>query len=276
MKSVLVPVCKSSDESSGGGSVNYLESDTVWINPNKSVSGSGVPHNLSYQDKTSHLYINKICPPEYSELDGRSSYRNINHCTPSSQGQYYASTNIMDKVHSFNPSNSLPCPSGNATGSDLSCSSDQSGSGHVPGHKMPTGDTSSCSSRHSESYKLSGSRSDSGSQGSGGGNGKKVPYHVAEDHVHHRIMSSNARVTDPGLPPPVPPMRGPSSYNAGARSFNSFGVGGYCGDSIYNYQYGPKSPYIYAPPSANHYETASIYQEHCLPRYEPSQGRLRN
>ena len=85
MKSVLVPVCKTSDDRS---SVNYLESDTVWINPNKSVSGSdsGIPHNLSYQDKSSHLYINNICPPEYSELEGRPHYtRNINHCTPSHQ-----------------------------------------------------------------------------------------------------------------------------------------------------------------------------------------------
>ena len=95
MKSVLVPVCKSTDESS---SVNYLESDTVWINPNKSTSS--IPHNLSYQDKSSHLYINKICPPEYSELDGQSSFRNINHCS-SSQAEIEAGfqrVNIITRI----------------------------------------------------------------------------------------------------------------------------------------------------------------------------------
>ena len=106
MKSVPVPVCKTSDDRS---SVNYLESDTVWINPKKSASGSddGILHNLSYPDQSSHLYINKICPPEYSELESRASYRNLNHCTPShqaasQQGQYYASSNIMDHLHSTN------------------------------------------------------------------------------------------------------------------------------------------------------------------------------
>ena len=73
-RSVSVPVCKGSDESS---SVNYLESDTVWINPSK-----GPGPRYPDPDTSSHLYINKICPPEYSELDtDRSSYRNINHCS---------------------------------------------------------------------------------------------------------------------------------------------------------------------------------------------------
>ena len=218
----------------------------MWINPNKSVTS--LPQHVAYhQDKSSlqhqqqHLYINKICPPDYSELEGRSSYRNINHCSQSSsQGQYYASTNIMDKVHSFNPS--LP---GNPTGSDLSCGSDQSGNGNI-GHKLQNLDTtSSCSSRQSDSYK---SRSDSGSQGS----------HGAGLFHHDPRMISSGRFTDPGLPPPVPPMRGPSSYNAA--NFNSFGTP--YSDNIYGYQYGSRgSGYIYAPSSNNHYETASIYQE---------------
>ena len=215
----------------------------------------------AYQDKSSpshHLYINKICPPEYSELDGRSPYhhRNMNHCSSSSQGQYYASTNIMDKVHSFN---SVP-GHGNVTGSDLSCGSDQSGNGNI-GHKLQNGDTtSSCSSRQSDSYK---SRSESGSQGSHG----KMMHNINDQR-----MTGSARFTDPGLPPPVPPMRGPSSYNAA--SFNSFGVGGQgpYSDNIYSYQYGPAPPhrgsgYIYAPPSNNHYETASIYTENISPRF---------
>ena len=58
---------------------SYLESDTVWINPHNPGKRSG-----SYQDN-SHLYINKICPPEYSELESRASYRNLNHCSPSQQ-----------------------------------------------------------------------------------------------------------------------------------------------------------------------------------------------
>ena len=94
---IPVPACKQSEESPH----SYLESDTVWINPAK--PGVQGPHSLPFQDTShSHLYINKICPPEYSELESHSSYRNMNHCTPShvaKQGQYYASTSIMDRVH---------------------------------------------------------------------------------------------------------------------------------------------------------------------------------
>ena len=248
-----MPVCKQSEESPQ----SYLESDTVWINPHKPTG--------CYPDN-SHLYINKICPPEYSELEGRASYRNLNHCTPQhqpgQQGQYYASSNIMDQLtHSLHSTK----PASEVSGGEKS------------GGLQP-GDSSSCSSRHSESYKLSGSgsRSDSGSSG------------AAAEHAR----SYGARVTDPGLPPPVPPLRGPSSYGAGARhhhgsaaSFNSFGHGAagvagppYC-DNIYGY--GPPSrargpgSYIYGAPVPpthnNHYETASIYQANCGPgpRYEP-------
>ena len=189
----------------------------------------------------------------------------------------------MDKVHTFHPTNSLPCPgAGHAAGSDGSATGSDKLMVGVAG--AGAGDTaSSCSSRHSESYKLSGSgsRSDSGSSG------------AAAEHAR----SYGARVTDPGLPPPVPPLRGPSSYGAGARhhhgsaaSFNSFGHGAagvagvagppYC-DNIYGY--GPPSrargpgSYIYGaavpPTHNNHYETASIYQANCGPgpRYEPQQ-----
>ena len=208
-----VPVCKQSEESPQ----SYLESDTVWINPGKP-SGS-------YQDN-SHLYINQICPPEYSELESRAAYRNPAHCSPSQQaGQYYASSNIMDHLgHSLTSTKALAV-------------SEMSGSEAV---QATPGDSSSCSSRHSESYKLSGSRSDS-SQGSGPG----------PSHYHGRTCQ------DPGLPPPVPPLRGPSSYSAGLRaasSFNSFGLQN-SGEIYHGYRH------FYSPPGHNHYETASIYQD---------------
>ena len=226
-----MPVCKQSEESPH----SYLESDTVWINTSKS-AGQGAHRSLPYQD-SSHLYVNKICPPEYSELEGQSaSYRNMNHCSPmhgASQGQYYASTNIMERLNT--------------------CSEPAGGAG-APPQIITTGDTvSSCSSqsRHSESYKLSGSDS---SQGSGPGPGR----YMSDDLIRH-VMAGNSRATDPGLPPPVPPLRGPSSYSAGIRaasSFNSFGL--QSSGEIYGYRSGP---HFYSPPCNNHYETASIYQD---------------
>ena len=95
--------------------------------------------------------------------------------------------------------------------------------------------------------------------------------HMNDDLVHHRMMT-NTRVTDPGLPPPVPPARGPSSYSAA--SFNSFGVGNMPSHYYGHPPRGPPGPgsYIYAPPSANHYETASIYQEHFVPRHDLPRG----
>ena len=80
-----MPACKVDDPSS----INYLESDTLWINP----KANEIPHNSTYQDKSTNLYINNMCPPEYAELDGKSTFRNINH----TQGPCYASTNIMGK-----------------------------------------------------------------------------------------------------------------------------------------------------------------------------------
>ena len=80
-----MPVCKVDDTSA----MNYLESDTLWINP----KANGIPQNTSYQEKDTHLYINNMCPPEYAELDGKSIFRNTNH----TQGPCYASTNIMEK-----------------------------------------------------------------------------------------------------------------------------------------------------------------------------------
>ena len=232
-----MPVCKQSEESPQ----SYLESDTVWINPHKPTG--------CYPDN-SHLYINKICPPEYSELEGRASYRNLNHCTPQhqpgQQGQYYASSNIMDQLtHSLHSTK----PASEVSGGEKS------------GGLQP-GDSSSCSSRHSESYKLSGSRSDS-SQGSGAGK-TVVPHchYLSDDLVRH------CRVTggDPGLPPPVPPLRGPSSYSAGVRaasSFNSFGLQN--SGEIYGYR-----QFYPGPPCNNHYETASIYQD--TGRYAKAEG----
>ena len=79
---------------------------------------------------------------------------------------------------------------------------------------------------------------------------------------------------DPGLPP-MPPMRGPSSYNGvRAGSFNSFGVIQYDQDSkhdrhlplseIHNSHYSvPGLIYGHqtAPCNQGHYESASIYKD---------------
>ena len=96
----------------------------------------------------------------------------------------------MDKVHSFNPGTSLVGP---GAGSDLSSSSDTGKSQEL--RRLGPGDTSSCSSRHSETYKLSagsgGSRSDSGSAMSGA----KLGYHhmaSEPDHLHHPMSAPEA------------------------------------------------------------------------------------
>ena len=180
------------------------------------------------------------------------------------QGQYYASTNIMDKVHSFNTATPLT-----GAGSDLSSSSD---TGQSQDRRLGPGDTgSSCSSRHSETYKLSagsgGSRSDESCSVM---SGAKLGYpHMSSepDHLHHHI---SGRLTDPGLPPPVPPMRGPSSV----RALNTFGVTGYGSDNIYSATRGPVLGYPGGGGSNNHYETASFYQESSSPspRYQPDKG----
>ena len=181
----------------------------------------------------------------------------------------------MDRVHSFTPGTSLTGP---GAGSDLSSSSDTGQSQEL--RRLGPGDSSSCSSRHSETqYKLSGgsggsgSRSDSGSAMSGARLGCQ---HLAPepDHLHHPM---SARLTDPGLPPPVPPMRGPSSYSAGVRAINSFGVSGYGSDNIYSGHYSATRAPVPGYPgsnggSNNHYETASFYQENSSPKYQPDKG----
>ena len=176
----------------------------------------------------------------------------------------------MDKVHSFNPGASL---TGAGAGSDLSSSSD---TGQSQDRRLGPGDTSSCSSRHSETYKLSGgsggSRSDTGGSAMSGG---KLGHHLVAsepEHLHHHM---SGRLTDPGLPPPVPPMRGPSSYSAGVRALNTFGVSGYGSDNIYTGHYaatrGSLPGYPGGGGSNNHYETASFYQESSapIPKYQP-------
>jgi hypothetical protein len=58
-------------------SLNYLESDTMWIQP-KSTG--------SYGEKPTHLYINSLYPPEYAELD---QARQHDTC--------YASTDLLEQ-----------------------------------------------------------------------------------------------------------------------------------------------------------------------------------
>ena len=203
-----MPVYKQREESPQ----RYHESDTVWINPAKS---------------TSHLYLNKICPQEFSELDSHaSSYGNLNHCTPpngASQEQYYASTNLIPQGMMLHTSNKQGI--------------------EAAGQKVTTVDTvSSCSSqsRQSESYKLTGSDC---SQGSGLGR------YITDDLIRHAV-AENLRATNPGFPSPAPPLMGPSS------SFKSFGH--QSSGKIYGYRSGP---YFFSPSCGNHYETASIYQD---------------
>ena len=113
--------------------MNYLESDTLWINP----KANGIPHNSTYQDKNTNLYINNMCPPEYAELDRKSTFRNMNH----TQGPCYASTNIMEKpFHKFDEHINTTKPSSY----DKSTSEDHS-SNHMTAETTSgsSGDTSS-------------------------------------------------------------------------------------------------------------------------------------
>ena len=70
--------------------------------------------------------------------------------------------------------------------------------------------------------------------------------------VRYRLPTSN--YNDPGLPP-MPPIRGPSSYN-GVRSgsFNSFGVSQYAVPGLTFPSCDGTTPY-----NQGHYESASIY-----------------
>jgi hypothetical protein len=64
-------------------SLNYMESDTMWINPKAANS------QLIY-GAPQHLYINNLYPPEYAELDQGSRHQ---HDT------CYASTNLLDQPY---------------------------------------------------------------------------------------------------------------------------------------------------------------------------------
>ena len=80
-----VPVYKVDDMSN----MNYLESDTVWINTS-SKHGLGT----NYHQKNSHLFINDLCAPEYTEVDRvKGNYLNN---VKTVQGPY-ASTNLMEQ-----------------------------------------------------------------------------------------------------------------------------------------------------------------------------------
>ena len=209
-----MPVCKQTEESPH----SYLESDTAWINSVKS---------------TSHLYLNKICPQEFSDVDSHaSSYRNLNNCTlpnGASQEQYYAPTNLIPQ--------SMMIPTSNKPGIETAR------------QKVTTVDTiSSCSSqsRQSESYKLTGSDYSKGS---------RLGRYISGDLIRHD-MTENLPVTNPGFPSPAPPLRGPSS------SFKSFGL--QSSGETYGYR---SDPYFFSPSCDNHYETASIYQDTDLALY---------
>ena len=80
-----VPVYKVDDMSN----MNYLESDTVWINTS-SKHGLGT----NYHQKHSHLFINDLCAPEYTEV-ARVKGNYLNN-VKTVQGPY-ASTNLMEQ-----------------------------------------------------------------------------------------------------------------------------------------------------------------------------------
>ena len=179
-----------------------------------------------------------MCPPEYAELEGGKPsggiFRNLNHTAP---GPCYASTSVLDTQYPLPPL--LPPTSseeGGHTG-ETSCSGDSSSGG-------ASGESRARRSRGRAESRASGSNSDSSGRGTTDtsrlGQETRLTASAAPS-PYHRPPPGPAPATDPGLPP-VPPLRGLSSYQVkwhkllfnfvsdflqGVRagSFNSFGVG---------------------------------------------------
>lgn len=78
--------------------MNYLESDTLWINSKTGLS-NGESLNNYPPKKVPHLFINNMCVPEYAELDGvKETYMNTMAAV---QGPY-ASTDLSLVDSQFN------------------------------------------------------------------------------------------------------------------------------------------------------------------------------
>ena len=167
-----------------------------------------------------------MCPPEYAELEGGkpngATFRNLNHTTP---GPCYASTSVLDAQYPLPP---LPPPTtsseeGGHTG-ETSCGSGDSSSGGA------TAESRARRSRGRTESRASGSNSDSSGRGttdtsrldrrtSDRQTDRQTGGHQVETRLtasaapspYHRPPPGLPPATDPGLPP-VPPLRGLSSY----------------------------------------------------------------
>ena len=186
-----------------------------------------------------------MCPPEYAELEGgnsngSTSFRNLNHTAP---GPCYASTSVLDSQYPLPP---LP----KTTSSEEGAHTGETSSGD-----SSSGAASAESRGRRSRSRASGSNSGSDSSGRGTTDTSCLGGGSVHQQVETRLTSSAAPspyhrpppgppAIDPGLPP-VPPLRGLSSYQVkyqarflcnhnnqkGVRagSFNSFGVGSsYC------------------------------------------------
>ena len=233
----------------GSSPLNYLESDTLWINPK-----SKLLVQTSEENKGSHLYINNMNPPEYAELEGgkkESALRNMNHTS----SPCYASTSVTASPMKGYPPLPPP-PLTHSSGSEVETGGGEGGGGSGSGMgstaETTSGTSGSGGSRERRRRSRRSERRGSGSDSSKSGEGESI-------------------YVDPGLPP-VPPLRGLSSYQGvKAGSLSSFGViGGGGGDySIPGLpqQFRRTSPSCHCCQSRvcsnsnSHYESASIYRE---------------
>ena len=153
-----------------------------------------------------------MCPPEYAELEGGkpngATFRNLNHTAP---GPCYASTSVLDTQYPLPP---LPQPTSSEEGGhtgETSCGSGDSSSGGA-----------SAESRARRSRGRTESRASGSNSSDSSGRGTTDTTRLGGLQVETRLTASAAPspyhrpppgppTTDPGLPP-VPPLRGLSSY----------------------------------------------------------------
>ena len=77
---MAAPCCSVGGKLVESSSLNYMESDTMWINPKTGVQPPLPP---------AHLYMNSLYPPEYAELDQARLTAQHDNC--------YASTDLLEQ-----------------------------------------------------------------------------------------------------------------------------------------------------------------------------------
>ncbi|XP_023345645.1 uncharacterized protein LOC111714717 [Eurytemora carolleeae] len=208
-------------------SLTCMESDTLWINP----KATGLSMYGSYHEKPTHLYINSVYPPEYAELQQTNqkinqgptdkTFQDSNYLP---QGPCYASTDLMEQ--SFNKTNgsgeerSSGEEQSQSTGETTSGSLSSRGKASVERREKPRRIKKSSHETSQQSVQCDGLISAFQQR-------QMLCYSVGNSpyRVYNRGLTAESGplpLCDPGLPP-MPPSRGPSSFQ-GVRvgSLNSF------------------------------------------------------